>query len=144
MPSKECLFVMEQIDNNGISVHDARIREHLEKCADCRSYYEVSSRLKSLEQVEEVELWNEFLERQEGRVRGLSWLRPMIAAASLIVAAGLIFTFGGIGTVFTGKQTDSLASNIVKSEAVSAPVSGADYNYDTSDLDYYYEISMGI
>ncbi len=145
MRSKVCGFIMEKIDNNPFWEKDSDIKEHLKKCPECKHYAAVTSHLNRIEENgEKVELWNEFLDKLETRGQRTFWLRPVMAAVSLIFIVSLFFTFYSFNTPQTVNQTNTVVSNSVKSGSGSSAAANAEYNYDTSDLDYYYEISMEI
>ncbi len=136
MRNNFCNIIMNEIDGgNGILTKEAV--GHINKCPDCRAYFEVSEHIKSFDESEDkVEFWNEFrisLEERKGRPK---WIAPAFAALSFCVILAFFAVF------IDNKPKDNINANAGVN--VSSAGIQADYTDDNSDLDYYYKISADI
>ncbi len=134
-----CDEIRDLIDGSDGVPSNPSIEAHLASCPDCLSYGRVSQALlKAGEDSESVSLWNRY-GAEYAREKPRSVFSYQMAGLVALGAVAVVLTVG----LFLGRnpkplvaQTNMVASNTV----VATPVSS--YDYESSDLDYYYEISM--
>lgn len=138
----DCRKVMDILDQSPMAELSEEVREHIAGCADCARYHRISVQLgETAKKDGGVDLWRRFhileanLKKKALTMRITGVLAGALAAAAVTVAllTGVLSNNSGIMTADHGKI---VASNNTQLTPVS------DYDLESSDLNYYYEISF--
>ncbi len=167
--SIKCDQFMEWIDHSGeneINNMPKVMEDHIKICRDCYYYRMVSLKLnKNSLQSEKIEIWQEFedlwpLAEEKEKYSAVRRSRLKLAGAvlSFILVAGVFigiynfnlnvkntdnFNMNNSNFVNNGFKNNTPANIYNKSGNYgNSVISDAGYYYETSDLDYYYDISM--
>lgn len=126
-------------------------RAHLNECKRCSSYYKASLKLAEYsESVEKVDLWQDFIHYKQAEAAPRSFIpsfsiRIAGAFAAFVLVVGLYF---GLRTNLSYQASVQGYTNIIVSnnnQKVNYTAKADDeVNYESSDLEYYYEISTQI
>jgi hypothetical protein len=133
---------MESIDLN-LKEMPSETKNHCAECKDCYHYYKVSLKLKEeSRRIEFVELWNEFERRKEFKpFRPFAWkLGGALGIAAILVVIS-IASFNRKDNFFT---SDFLTNNAVSNHIKENATVNTDYDYEETDLNYHYNISLEI
>jgi hypothetical protein len=126
---------MDEIDGGYSGLAKEAIAEHIKECPDCRAFSEVSENLKSFGKiVNEIDLWNDFIQRLENRNKRPAWLAPAFAALAICLIVAFFSVFNDISRNAV-KNIDNSGGS-VHSEVIDSESS------DDANLNYCVEISM--
>lgn len=153
--SNICIEVLNRIDNadsGGMIKIKEDYKDHLEACQACRSYYGTSLNLQDYAAgMEEIELWPQFAAMERRKIN-----HPAVWPAVSSRIAGAFAAFLLVCGIFAGinsgiktqtniyELTNNVGSNVLLNENNKSNNSQEEYIYESSDLDYYYEISQQI
>lgn len=140
--SLKCREVMDILDQSPLEEIREDVRAHIAGCARCARYYRMTVKLAGAARLDGgIDLWRRFnilepsLKNRSIRARWTGALAGALTAAAVVVTffAGLLIRNNGMLTADNGKM---VASNTTQMTPVS------DYDLESSDLNYYYEISF--
>lgn len=133
---------MDILDQSPLEELGDNVRAHISGCVKCGRYYQMTLKLHKIAQDDNgVDLWRRFhiLEANLKKKAFMSRLTGAIAGA-LAAAAVTVTLLAGILIRSNGMLTADQGKMIASNNTQMTPVS--DYDMESSDLNYYYEISF--